>query len=85
MFHDRALNAKVNKIQKRALRLVYKNSHADYKTFLTLDNAVPIHQQNLQYLMIEIYKAKNSLNPIVMSEILRQEMYNMTCERRILL
>ena len=58
MFHDRALNAKVNKIQERALRIVYKNSHADYETLLKLDNAVSIHQRNLQYLMIEIYKTK---------------------------
>ena len=43
MFHDRALNAKVNKIQERALRIVYKNSHADYETLLKLDNAVSIH------------------------------------------
>ena len=85
MFHDRALNAKVNKIQERALRIVYKNSHADYETLLKLDNAVSIHQRNLQYLMIEIYKTKKNLNPSFMSEILRQEMYNITCEIRILL
>ena len=63
MFLDRGLNAKVNK------RLVYKNSHADYETLLKLDNAVSIHQRNLQYLMIEIYKTKKSLNPSFMSEI----------------
>ena len=69
MFHDRALNGKVNKIQERALTIVYKNSHADYETLLKLDNAIPIHQRNLQYLMLEIYKTKNSLNPSFMSEI----------------
>ena len=69
MFHDRGLNAKVNKIQEIALRIVYKSSHADYETLLKLDNAVSIHQRNLQYLMIEIYKTKKSLNPSCMSEI----------------
>ena len=69
MFHDRGLNSKVNKIQERALRIVYKDSHADYETLLKLDNAVSIHQRNLQYLMIEIYKTKNNLNPSFMSEI----------------
>ena len=58
MFHDRGLNSKVNKIQERALRIVYKDSHADYETLLKLDNAVSIHQRNLQYLMIEIHKTK---------------------------
>ena len=69
MFHDRGLNAKVNKIQERALRIVYKNSHADYETLLKLDNAASMHQRNLQYLMIEIYKTKKNLNPSFMSEI----------------
>ena len=68
-FHDRCLNAKVNKIHERALRIVYKDSHADYEALLTLDNAVSIHQRNLQYLMIEIYKTKHNLNPSFMSEI----------------
>ena len=31
MFHDCCLNAKVNKIHERALRIVYKDSHADYE------------------------------------------------------
>ena len=66
MFHDRCLNAKVNKIHER---IVYKDSHADYEALLTLDNAVSIHQRNLQYLMIEIYKTKHNLNPSFMSEI----------------
>ena len=79
MFHDRALNAKVNKIQEIALRIVYKNSHADYETLLKLDNAVSIHQRNLQYLMIEIYKTKKNLNPSFMSEIFeaRDVQYNL--------
>ena len=49
--------------------VVYKNSHADYETLLKLDNAVSIHQRNLQYLMIEIYKTKKNLNPSFISEI----------------
>ena len=72
-------HAKVNKIQERALRIVYKNSHADYKTLLKLDNAVSIHQRNLQYLMIEMYKTKKNLNPSFMSEIFeaRDLQYNL--------
>ena len=69
MFHDRCLNAKVHKIHERALRIVYKDSHADYEALLTLYNAVSIHQRNLQYLMIEIYKTKHNLNPSFTSEI----------------
>ena len=69
MFHDRCLNAEVNKTHERALRIVYKDSHADCQAMLTLDNAVSIHQRNLQYLMIEINKTKHNLNLSFMSEI----------------
>ena len=59
----------MNKINERALRIVYKDSHADYEALPTLDNAVSIHQRNLQYLMIEVYKTKHNLNPSFVSEI----------------
>ena len=74
MLHDRGLNSKVNKIQERALRTVYKDSHADYEALLKFDNAVSIHQRNLQHLMIEIYKTKNNPNPALCVRLLRQEM-----------
>ena len=73
MFHDRYLNLKVNKIHERALRIVYKNTHADYEALLNLDNAVSIHQCNLQYLMTEIYKTENGLNLSFMRELSSQE------------
>ena len=60
MFHDRGLNAKVNQIQERALRIVYNNSEADYENFIELDNAVSIHQRNSKYLIIEISIAKKA-------------------------
>ena len=63
------LNAIVNKIQERVLRILYKNRLTDNKTLLKLDNAVSIRQRNLHCLMIEIYKTKKSLNHSFMSEI----------------
>ena len=39
MFHDRNLNAKVNKINERALRVVYKDTHADYEALLNLSQS----------------------------------------------
>ena len=71
LFHDRYLNAKVNKIHEMALRIVCKNIQADYEALLNLNNAVSVHQRNLQYLMTEIYKTKNGLNPSFMREIFK--------------
>ena len=71
MFHDRYLNIKLNKIHERALRIVYKDTHADYEALLKLDNPVSAHQRYLQCLMTEIYNTKINLNPSFMKELLK--------------
>ena len=71
MFHDRYLNAKVNKIHERPLRIVYKNTHTDCEALLNIDNALSVHQRNLQCLMTEIYKTKNGLGPSFMRELFK--------------
>ena len=45
MFHSRQLNNRINKIQERALRLVYKNRKLTFKDLLKLDNSITIHRQ----------------------------------------
>ena len=47
MFHNRALNNRINKIHERALRLVYQNQNLPFSELLELDNAVTIHHRNL--------------------------------------
>ena len=74
MFHDRATNSKLNRIQERALRMVCKDSEsglADLKK-----KYGTIHQHNLQLLMIEIFKTKNNLNPTFMKKFLLREIFN---------
>ena len=44
MFHSRQMNNRVNKIQERALRLVYKDNKLTFDDLLKLDNSVTIHQ-----------------------------------------
>ena len=44
MFHNRQLNNRVNKIQERALRLVYKDNNISFVDLLKLDSSVTIHQ-----------------------------------------
>ena len=83
MFHDRATNSKLNRIQERALRMVCKDSEsglADLKT-----KYGTIHQHNLQLLMIEIFKTKNNLNPKFMKKILteRDIQYNLRNENHL--
>ena len=43
MFHNRALNNRINKIHERALRLVYQNKNLSFRELLELGNALTIH------------------------------------------
>ena len=43
MFHNRALNNRINKIDEGALQLVYQNKNLSFIELLELDNAVTIH------------------------------------------
>ena len=72
MFHNRALNNKINKIHERALRLVYKNDSATFQELLEMDGAVTIHHKNLQRLAIEMFKVKNKLSPTPIQEIFQE-------------
>ena len=69
MFHNRALNNRINKIHERALRLVYQNKNLSFSELLELDNTVTMHQRNLQVLVTEIFKVKNNLSPEIIKQV----------------
>ena len=63
MFHNSQLKNRINKIQERALRLVYNDNKLTFDGLLKLDDSVTIHQRKLQILATETFKVKNSLAP----------------------
>ena len=69
MFHNRALNNRIAKIHERALRLVYQNKDLSFSELLELDNAVTIHQRNLQVLATDIFKVKYNLSHEIMKQV----------------
>ena len=82
MFHSRQLNNRINKIQERALKLVYKENKLTFDDLLKLDNSVTIYQRNLQILAKEIFQVKNSLAPEIMTEVfeIKEPHYNLRSE-----
>ena len=56
IIHNRKLNKKISQIHERALRIVYGDHKTKFLELLNLDKSVTIHQRNLEYLLIEIYK-----------------------------
>ena len=69
IIHNRKLNKKISQIHERALRIVYGDHKTKFLRLLNLDKSVTIHQRNLQYLLIEIYKVKKVISPTIMNEI----------------
>jgi hypothetical protein len=63
MFHSKSLNSLINKVHRRALSIVYDRFGISLNELLKLDNSVSIHVLNLRWLMIEVYKSLNKLNP----------------------
>ena len=70
MFHSRKLNNRINRIQERALRLVYEDNTSTFTELLKKDESFTIHECNIQTLAIELYKVKNGLSPKIMNLIL---------------
>ena len=57
MFHSRRNNKKINRLHERALRIVYDDNVSTFHQLLAMDKSFCIHYQNIQRLLIEIYKA----------------------------
>ena len=66
LFCSRALNDKINRIHKRALRLVYLDYISSFQELLKKDNSVTIHQRNIRLLAIEMFKAIKGFGPEIM-------------------
>ena len=65
------INNRMNRIQGRALRIVYKDYVSTFAQLLEKDSSVSIHIRNLQVLATEGFKARNNLCPPIIQNILR--------------
>ena len=69
MFYSRKLNNRINKLQERALRLVYEDNISSFNELLDRDESYTIHTRNIQSLAIELYKVMNGLSPEIMKKV----------------
>ena len=60
MFHSRALEQKINRLHERCLRIVYSDRTSTFEELLDLDKSSTFHQRAIQFLAIELFKAKLS-------------------------
>ena len=68
MFHSRTLNSRVNKLNERALRIVYQDYASSFTELLEKDSSRTIHDRNIQ-LATELFKVKNRLSPPFTNEV----------------
>ena len=81
MCNSRTLNNKINRIQERALRIIYNDYKLIFKELLEWDHSFTIHERNIQYFAIEAYKVKDGLSPIILNDVF-QFVKNSTYELR---
>ena len=62
MSHGLKTNYKINRLQERALRLIYNDYISSFDELLSKDGTFTIHEQNIHNLAIEMFKALNDLS-----------------------
>ena len=70
MFHSQRTNGKISRIHERALRIVYDDDVSTFDQLLAMDKSFCIHHQNIQRLLIEIYKALHDISGNSLKELL---------------
>ena len=68
MFQSRKSNSRVNKLNGKALRIVYQDYISSFNELLEKNNLTTIQNRNNQLLATELFKVKNGLSPPFMNE-----------------
>ena len=69
MMHSSSLNSRINRLHERALGIIYNDHKSNFNELLKEDGSVTVHERNLQFLAIEIFKFNNGLSPAIMNEV----------------
>ena len=69
MFQSREINNKINRVQERALRILYHDEQNSYEHLLKRDGGFTVHERNIQLLLTEMFKAKNNIEPHLLQDI----------------
>ena len=84
MYCQRQSNNVINRIHERALRIAYNDYTSSFTTLLEKDNAMSIHERNIQALALEIFKTNNDLNPSFMKSIFCPSQHNYNTRNMLL-
>ena len=71
MCHNGA-NNKINKLHECRLRIIYSDKQVSFETLYEKDGSISAHNRNIQILSTEMYKIKNGLSPLIVTELFEQ-------------
>ena len=74
IFHGRQVNNKImyNRLQERALRMIYQDCTSLFDNLLEKDISFSVHDRNIQQLALEMYKVAKDLAPPAISTLFLQ-------------
>ena len=68
MFHNSSINNKINRLQKRVLRIVHSDFKSSFKNLLEEDGTISIHIKNLRILTTEMFKISKKFSVSLMRD-----------------
>ena len=80
IFHNQALNNKINRLHERCLHIVYNDKTSTFNELLEKDNSVSVYYRNIQALAIEMFIVANGMPPAIINELFQlreQSHYNL--------
>ena len=69
MFCGKTSSREINRIQKRALRILFNDYEASFEELLQRNNEHTVHTKNLHKLMTEVFKSLNCQNPVLILDL----------------
>ena len=69
MFCNKGSCKRIDSIHKRALRAVFQDFSKTHEQLLNLSGCKRIHELHLRYLLCEVYKTQQNINPIFMQSM----------------
>ena len=76
MFSSREINNRINRIHKKALEILYDDSISSFELLLKRNEGFTVHEKNIQLLMVEMFKAKNGIEPQLLQGIFEKNDYH---------
>lgn len=73
MFCGIVANESLNRVQRRALRAVYNDYSSGRNELLVKRNHPPIHERNLMFLIIEVFKCLNNESPPLLNGLFQKK------------